>query len=42
MEEDDAFIPYLESLLEVSIVEDSASTVTFSEAGGKKQCFDVY
>jgi hypothetical protein len=35
MEEDDAFVPYLASLLEVSIVEDSVSTVALSEAGGK-------
>ncbi|KDR14567.1 uncharacterized protein LOC110834394 isoform X2 [Zootermopsis nevadensis] len=33
MEENDALMPYLASLVEVSIVEDSSSTLTFSEFG---------
>jgi hypothetical protein len=35
MDEKDAMIPYLASLLEVSIEEDSVSAVSFCENGGK-------
>jgi hypothetical protein len=35
MEEEDSFVPNLAAMLEVSLVEDMSSTVTFSATGGK-------